>query len=430
MVKIQYVKTKEQLAVLCEQVKKATWLALDTEFLREKTYYSKFCLLQIATPEWVVCVDPLELPHLNDLFETISSPDIVKVFHSCHQDLEIFYQLTGKVPGPIFDTQVAAPLLGYQDNPGYAMLVSSLLNVNLNKAHTRADWSKRPLSEAEIQYAADDVIYLCQIYQIMLKKLAALGRSDWLKQDFIELENPNNYQVLPRQAWLKIRGKNKLTAKQLSIVQALAEWRETTAQMENRPKTWLLRDELIFDIAKLQPETVTDLSGIRNINERTVSRYGQKLCEIISEAKNKEPTPSKEKDRAVKKSQQHEAILDILTALVRVRAEENALNPTILATRKDLEILLFNGEDDCPLLHGWRYAMAGKELAGLLKGELLIGINNDKIKVIATTQALEWRYCFTSYGVSAKHKLLGIINAFNIDHDPGFHSISISSNII
>ena len=382
MTKILYVNTVDQLAALCEQIKKTSWLALDTEFLREKTYYPKFCLLQIATPEWVACVDPLALPELDDLFAALYSPSIVKVFHSCRQDLEIFYQLTGKVPGPLFDTQVAAPLLGFQDNPGYAMLVSSLLNINLNKAHTRADWSKRPLIEAEIQYAADDVIYLCQIYQVMLKKLAALGRADWLKQDFAELENPNNYQVLPERAWLKIRGKNKLTAKQLSIVQVLAEWREVTAQAENRPKTWLLRDELIFDMAKLQPETVTDLANIRSINERIVHRYGRKLCELIAAAKNKEPQPLKEKDRAIKKNQQHEAILDILTALVRIRAEENSLNPTILATRKDLEALLFNEEDDCPLLHGWRYSMAGKELVGLLKGDLLFGIKSDRLSVI------------------------------------------------
>jgi ribonuclease D len=382
MTQIQYINTPEQLAGLCENIRKAPWLALDTEFLREKTYYPKFCLLQIATPDWVACVDPLALPDTSNLFDAIADPAIVKVFHSCHQDLEIFYQLTGSVPGPIFDTQVAAPLLGFQDNPGYAMLVSSLLNINLNKAHTRADWSKRPLSVAEIQYAADDVIYLCKIYQIMLQKLADLGRSDWLKQDFKELENTNNYQVLPEKAWLKIRGKNKLTSKPLAIVQALAEWREQAAQAENRPKTWLLRDELILDMAKLQPETVTDLAAIRGINERTVQRYGRKLCELISAAKNKEPVPLKEKDKTTKKTQQHEAILDILTALVRIRAEENSLNPTILATRKDLEVLLFNEEEDCPLLHGWRYSMAGKELVGLLKGDLLFGIQADKLCII------------------------------------------------
>jgi ribonuclease D len=382
MIPIQYIDTPEQLAKLCEQIKKETWLALDTEFLREKTYYPKFCLLQIATPEWVACVDPIALPKLDVLFEAIYNPAIVKVFHSCRQDLEIFFQWTGQLPSPIFDTQVAAPLLGFQDNPGYAMLVSSLLSVNLNKAHTRADWSKRPLTEAELEYAADDVIYLCQIYQIMVQKLTALGRIDWLKNDFAELTNPALYTVDPEKAWFKIKGKNKLTGKQLSIIQTLAEWREKTAQAEDRPKSWLLRDELLFDLAKLQPETVPELGNVRGINERAVNRYGKELCQLITAAKNRPPLPLNEKDRSAKKTQQQEAILDILTALVRVRAEENALNPTILASRKDLEELLSNGDDECPLLHGWRYTMAGKELVGLIKGELLLGIDSDKLAII------------------------------------------------
>jgi len=380
---IQYINTPAQLAQLCEQIKKESWLALDTEFLREKTYYPKFCLLQIATPEWVACVDPIALPSLDILFEALYNPAIVKVFHSCRQDLEIFYQLTGKIPEPLFDTQIAAPLLGFQENPGYAMLVSSLLNVNLNKAHTRADWSKRPLIEAEIQYAADDVIYLCQIYQLMLQKLDELGRADWLERDFAELSNPDLYQVRPEQAWLKIRGKNKLTGRQLSIVQALAEWREKTAQAEDRPKTWLLRDELLFDLAKLQPETVTELANVRGINERAVNRYGAELCQLITAAKDRAPIPLNENGRPAKKTQQQEAILDILTALVRIRAEENSLNPIILATRKDLEVLMFNDDEECLLLHGWRFNMAGNELIGLLKGELLLGIESDLLAIIA-----------------------------------------------
>ena len=383
MTPIQYINHPDQLPKLCEQIQQASWIALDTEFLREKTYYPKFCLLQIATLDWVACVDPIALPDLNTLFDAIYNPAIVKVFHSCRQDLEIFFQITGKLPEPIFDTQIAAPLLGFQDNPGYAMLVSSFLNINLSKAHTRADWSKRPLSTDEIDYAADDVIYLCQIYQIMTQKLTELGRIDWLTQDFAELSNPAHYQVQPEKAWLRIKGQNKLTGRQLSIIQTVAEWREKTAQAEDRPKNWLLRDELLFDIAKLQPETVTDLAAVRGINERAVQRYGKELCQLITVAKNRPPIALTIKDRPAKKTQQQEAILDILTALVRIRAEENELNPTILASRKDLEALLFNGDEECPLLHGWRYAMAGRELVGLLKGELLLGIEADRLSIIA-----------------------------------------------
>ncbi len=382
MTPIQYINTPEQLPKLCEQIQQASWIALDTEFLREKTYYPKFCLLQIATLDWVACVDPIALPNLDTLFAAIYNPAIVKVFHSCRQDLEIFFQITGKLPEPIFDTQIAAPLLGFQDNPGYAMLVSSLLNVNLTKAHTRADWSKRPLTADEIDYAADDVIYLCQIYQIMTQKLTELGRIDWLKQDFAELTNADHYEVKPEKAWLRIKGQNKLTGKQLSIIQTVAEWREKTAQAEDRPKNWLLRDELLFDLAKLQPEAINELAGVRGISERAVQRYGKELCQLITDAKNRPPIPLTLKDRPAKKTQQQEAILDILTALVRIRAEENELNPAILASRKDLEALLFNGDDQCPLLHGWRFAMAGRELVGLLKGELLLGIESDRLSII------------------------------------------------
>jgi len=377
-----YIDTPEQLDQLCQAIQQQPWLALDTEFLREKTYYPQFCLLQIATPEWVACVDPIALPELGELFATLCRPTLVKVFHSCRQDLEIFYHLYGKLPAPIFDTQVAAPLLGFQDNPGYAMLVSSLLNINLSKTHTRADWSKRPLAPAELKYAADDVIYLCKIYQIMLAKLAELGRSAWLDDDFKALSDPTYYRTNPETAWLKIKGKNKLTGKQLSIIQALATWRESTAQAENRPKNWLLRDELLLDLAKLQPETVAELAAVRSINERTVHRHGKELCRLINESKKRQPIPLHENGRPPKKSQQQEAILDILSALVRIRAEENSLNPSILASRKDLEQLLFKEDDeDCPLLQGWRYSMAGKELVGLLAGRSLLGINEGKITI-------------------------------------------------
>ena len=377
---IQYINKAEQLDALCQQISNQPWIALDTEFLREKTYYPKFCLLQIASPDWVACVDPLTISDLKPLLDAIYNPQIVKVLHACRQDLEIFYQITGKIPGPIFDTQIAAPLLGFQENPGYAMLVSSFLNINLNKAHTRTDWSERPLSADQIQYAADDVIYLCKIYTLMCGQLEKLGRRDWLDSDFALLNNPELYQLSPENAWLKVRGKNKLTGKQLSIMQALTEWRERTAQEENKPRSWLLSDDLLMELAKLQPVTVAELAKIRNINERSVNRYGKVLCELVETARQQPPKPLNEKDRPAKKTQQHEAVLDVLSSVVRIRAEENSLNPIILATRKDLEELLFD-EEDCLLLQGWRYKMAGRELQGLLRGEYTLSLKPDSVSI-------------------------------------------------
>ncbi|WP_150050182.1 ribonuclease D [Methylomonas rhizoryzae] len=377
---IQFIDRPEQLPDLCTRIASEPWIALDTEFLREKTYYPKFCLLQIATPGWVACVDPLAVSDLSALFDVIYRPDIVKVLHSCRQDLEIFFQITGKIPGPIFDTQIAAPLLGFQENPGYAMLVSSFLNVNLNKAHTRTDWSERPLSPEQLQYAADDVTYLCKIYTVMRDQLQALGRSGWLDSDFELLNNPDHYQLPPENAWLKIRGKNKLTGRQLSVLQTLSEWREQSAQTENKPRNWLFPDDMLLELAKLQPVTLADLSKIRNINERSVNRYGKVLCELIEQARQRLPKPLKDKDKPGKKTQQHEAIIDVLSAVVRIRAEENQLNPVILATRKELEQLLF-GEEDCPLLQGWRYKMAGQELQGLLQGQYSLSMSADGIAI-------------------------------------------------
>ena len=185
MKEIQFVDSVAELHTLCQKMKQEPWLAIDTEFLREKTYYPKFCLLQIATLEWVACIDPIALADdLGELFTIINDPAIVKVLHSCRQDVEIFYQQSGKLPAPVFDTQLVAPLLGFQENTGYAMLVSGFLNINLSKIHTRTDWSQRPLSPDQIQYAADDVIYLAKIYQMILQKLRELGREDWLKEDF------------------------------------------------------------------------------------------------------------------------------------------------------------------------------------------------------------------------------------------------------
>lgn len=379
---IEYIDTPEQLTDLCNRILKEPWIALDTEFLREKTYYPVFCLLQIASPEWVVCVDPISIPDLSELFEVINNPAIIKVLHSCRQDLEIFYQLTGKVTTPVFDTQIAAPLLGFQENPGYAMLVSSFLNVNLSKAHTRTDWSIRPLSEAQIQYAADDVIYLCKIYQIICQKLEALGRLNWLEKDFEFLDNSELYQISPVNAWLKVKGKNRLTGKQLSIVQSLTEWRETTAQSENRPKNWLIRDDLLLELAKLQPETVDELINIRSMNERSARRYGKVICQLINDAKNKTPVSLNDNAKVAKKTQKQEAVLDVMTAVVRMRADENSINPMILASRKDLEKLLLD-EEDSLVLQGWRYGMVGKELQGLLQGECTLTLSSGNVLISA-----------------------------------------------
>ncbi|MGR9071563.1 MAG: ribonuclease D [Gammaproteobacteria bacterium] len=372
---IHYIDNPAKLEAFCKQIKNEPWLTLDTEFVRERTYFPIFCLLQIATEGIVACIDPLALDRLDPLLEIIYDPDVVKVFHSARQDLEIFYHLTGRVPAPIFDTQLAAPLLGYQENPGYGMLVSSLLNINLTKAHTRTDWCARPLSEDQLQYAADDVIHLVRIYQIIRAKLEELGRADWLEDDFSGLTDPELYRSPPENAWLKIKGKNRLTPKQLPVAKTLAEWREMTAKAENRPRNWLLKDELILDLARLQPEKPEELLGIRGINERSAKRYGRTICELITKAREHPPIKLDDKGRAPKKTPGHEAILDLMAAVIRFRADQNSINPSILATRKEMERLLFE-HPDCSLLHGWRASMVGRELKSMLEGNIAVSVSD------------------------------------------------------
>jgi ribonuclease D len=375
-----FIDTPDKLQDLCARLSGAPWIALDTEFLREKTYFPKFCLLQIAAGETVACVDPLALNDLGPLLAILYNPAVVKVFHSGRQDLEIFYHLSGKLPTPVFDTQLAAPLLGFAEQISYAGLVSELLNVNLSKAHSRTDWSRRPLSPEQLRYAADDVIYLAKIYEALLPRLEKLGRLTWLDADFAELTNPALYENPPELAWQRIGGVYQLKPKPLSVIQALAAWREQTARSQDLPRGWILKDEVLFDIARQQPVSAEQLSHVRGIEERMVRRYGATICRLIQEAANRPPQAVELKGRSAKKTPEQEAILDMLSAIVRLRATQNTLNPAVLAGRKDLEQLL-DGDPAAHLLHGWRKIMVGDELAAVLRGELGLQIKQNRLQI-------------------------------------------------
>ncbi|MDT8406349.1 MAG: ribonuclease D [Methylococcales bacterium] len=378
MTDIEYITDAAQLQALCHRIQPLQWLALDTEFMREKTYYPEFCLLQLATPEWVACVDPKAGYDLAPLWTQLLRTDLVKVIHSCRQDLEIFYHLTGQIPGPVFDTQIAAPLLGLPENAGYALLVSHFLNVNLSKAHSRTDWLARPLSPEQLRYAADDVTYLCLVYQKMLTKLNELGRMNWLAREFADLMDVKLYEVQPTEAWRRIRGKFKLTGRQLGVLKVLAQWREETAKSQNKPRSWLLRDELMVELAKLQPTTVEALSKVRQINDGLVRKQGEKLCQLIAEALTRPAKMAEEKGKTPRLNAQQEAVLDLLTAWVKVKAAQNSLNPVSLAGRKDLEALLLEPENSA-LNKGWRHAMVGQDLEALLAGTARLQIQDHKV---------------------------------------------------
>jgi len=356
------------LAQLCGQLRRNTWLALDTEFIRERTYYPRLCLIQVATPTIVACVDPLAELDLQPLLDVLYDPTITKVLHAAQQDLEIFFHLRDAVPRPVFDTQIAATVLGQGDQVAYAALAQNLLGVSLDKSQVRTDWSRRPLSPEQLSYATDDVRYLCEIYRVQQDQLRARQRLDWLTEDFDQLCDPAQYRPAPERAWQRIKGHGKLKPAQLIVLQTLAAWRERKAMQTDKPRRWLCDDNLLLDLARLQPKNQAGLEKLRGLSDKLRQRHGPTLLELIATARR---TPHEQWPRlpqAKPLSLQQEAVLDALAGLIKHCAAEHDISPNSLAGRRDLEHVLRGG--DAPLLHGWRKALAGERIQTFLNGQL------------------------------------------------------------
>jgi len=375
-----YIDTPEQLATLCEQLRRHDWLTLDTEFLREKTYRPRLCLLQVANPDVIACVDPLAVEDLTPLLEVLYDPAITKVLHAASQDLEIFFDLRGEVPAPIFDTQIAATLLGHGDQIGYGNLVKAELSIELEKAHARADWCHRPLEAAQLDYAADDVRHLREVYLKQRQQLTELGREQWLQPDFDELTDPARYRNPPEKAWLRVKGSNRLKGVQLAVLQAVAAWREEQAQQSNRPRRWIVKDEVLLDMAKLMPQATDRLRRIRGLEDSTVQRHGEMLIKLIAEARKlpKEQWPKPKS--GVRLPAEQEPLVDVMMAVLRERCQQQRISPSAVAGRRELELML-TGERDLPLLHGWRAAIAGEALQALLRGEVALRVEDGQLSI-------------------------------------------------
>jgi ribonuclease D len=375
-----YITTREALRDLGQRLESADWVALDTEFMREKTYYPQLCLLQLATPDWAACVDPLADLDLTPLYEQLYRTGLTKVFHAASQDLEILYHLHGRLPTPLFDTQLAAPVLGYADQIGYGNLVAEVLGERLEKAHSRADWSRRPLSEEQLRYAADDVIYLARLYPELLGRLEEKGRLAWLAEDFEALADAGRYASPPELAWQRVKGAERYKGAQLSVLQALAAWRESTAQARNLPRGWLLKDDAMLDIARHQPNSLEALGRIRGLQERFIKSHGTTLLDLIEAARQRKPEPDTRPQRPDRLSPAEEAVADLLMSVVRLRGMEHSLHPSVLASRKDLARLI-QGYAGAPLLQGWRRALIGAELRAILNGERVLSVNQGMVRI-------------------------------------------------
>lgn len=376
----QYIETQDALVELCAKLAKKPYIAIDTEFLRERTYRPQLCLVQIKVDDLLACIDTQAINDLNPLLDVLLNPNIIKVLHAASQDLEIFHMLTkGKVPAPIFDTQLAAPLLGYNEQIGYGNLVKEMLGVELSKTQTRADWTRRPLSENQIEYALDDVIYLEQLYNRIHAELCERDRLSWLIPEFAEWEKPEKYDQPAKQRWLKVRNIQRYKGAALSCIQALTEWREIKARELNRPRNWLIKDDVLCTIAQIQPTSIDELGHVRGLDNKARERFGKDIIRIISQAMDVAPEPVPAFTKKQKLTAANLARVALLNAWVQQRAAELDVNATLLAPQKLLEKCVTLSTEEALL--GWREPLLLDDFNAILSGNRSISIDEDGLRL-------------------------------------------------
>jgi ribonuclease D len=374
-----YIDTPAALDALCAKLKGQPWIAVDTEFMRERTYYPELCLVQVATDEVVACIDPLALPSLEPLLQVMLDPATLKVLHAARQDLEIFFNLSGKVPAPVFDTQVVARFLGLPDQSGYGAVVQSILGISLDKSHARTDWMRRPLPPAALEYAADDVRHLRVIYKKLEAELEARGRSSWAEPELKALTDEKLYRPDPEGAWQRVRGIQRLKPKAAALVKALAAWRERTAIAENRPRQWVVKDETLMDIAKQMPADLAALAAIRGVGDSLTKRHGTELMKMLGDG-DAAAAPERERSAPALTTRQ-DALVDALSAIVRLKAAEGQVSAASLANRSELERLV-RGERELEVLKDWRLKLAGQALLDFLAGRYALAAGGSGLDVL------------------------------------------------
>ncbi len=379
----EVINTTQDLEAFVGKISETKWLAIDTEFLREKTYYAKLCLVQVEADGHRACIDPLAIEDLSAFAELMHNPDITKVLHAAHQDLEILLQITGKMPAPIFDTQTAASVLGIGDQMGYARLVESMLGVSLAKTQSRTDWAKRPLRDVQLEYAIDDVRYLAQIYPLMIEQLESQNRLNWLDNDFAKATNPQTYAMNSEERWKKVKGNQVLKRPQLAILKELAAWREERAEQADRPRKWILSDDILLDMARQQPSTAADIKEIRGINPDRSQKHHDTWLELIKKGKAIPEAEWPELARANKPSPNQNALIDLLMLVIQIQAKQHKITAAVIATRKRVADMVLAGETS--ISDDWRGALVNDEIAAVIAGELFIGRENDKVTLIKAT---------------------------------------------
>jgi ribonuclease D len=357
-----FIDRPEEAAALARDWAGISQLAVDTEFVRESTYSAQLCLMQVSDGERIACLDMLALGGPGAFAELLADEAVRKVFHSARQDLEVLNEHLGAVPGPVWDTQVAAAMLGYPDQVGYTQLTGAELGVTLPKDHARTDWSRRPLSDEQLSYAAADVLWLLPLADRLEGELERLGRREWAVDESAALCDPDLYAFDAGGAWRRIKGVGQVSDTMLARVVALAHWREEEARRSNRPRRWILKDEAVLAIAERNPDSRDALGRLDALPPAVLRRHGDALLALLREASDHEP-PTRPAPTRLEPAQ--DRLSRKLMARVRELAEQHRVSAPLLATRRDVEALVL-GRRDVPVLEGWRRELAGNELLSLL----------------------------------------------------------------
>jgi ribonuclease D len=354
--------TADAVTNLAARLAKHAAIGLDTEFLRERTYRAELCLIQVSADDDAACIDPIALPDLAALAGPLTAPGVVKVMHASRQDLEVLLPAVGLVR-PVFDTQIAAALAGFAAQVGYGEIVRRLLGVELSKSHTRTDWSRRPLSPEQIEYALDDVRHLIPLKLALEEKLDELGRRSWLAEELAALEDASGLATDPQQAWRRLKGLRGLDPGRERLARSLAAWRERRALERNRPRGWILDDAALRELIVRVPRSLEALRAIAEMPAGVVRHCGGELLACVAAAEIPDPAPAL--DLRQRPDPLKSALVKRLAALNQAVAAELGITAEVLATRRDLERLA-DGSKDIAALHGWRRAVIGEKLLGAI----------------------------------------------------------------
>jgi len=382
----------KSLADLCSRLARSPFVAVDTEFMRENSYWPDLCLIQIADESEAAAIDPkaegMDMGPLLDLL--VNNEDVLKVFHAGGQDIEIVHNLTGKTPHPLFDTQIAAMALGQGDQVGYSNLVDSWLGITLDKGARFTDWSRRPLDQRQIDYAIGDVTHLVKIFPRMLAKLRKTGRGDWLDQEMERIADPANYVTVPEQAWQKIKVPSR-KPEVLGRLKALAAWREREAQNKNLPRGRIAKDETLADIAAHPPRVQSDLAKVRGLSGSWAGNdIGGRMIAALAAST---PLPPDEmpvrEDRTPGLGKEGTLVADLLKLLLKIRARESSVAPRLLARTEELEMLAAGRRDGLAILEGWRFEQFGRDALALVEGRLAFAVRGGKLTMTMTMAGAE-----------------------------------------